>query len=124
TPRGSPLKVLPQLFTLYATRNKALTLGFEGKMTKPEDAKDFATAVGQLKQMGIDGLKQIPDELKIKKESIEQFRKALESVQVKADGTTVKGGAEVSGAMLEALQELFEKAVGAVAPRAPRPPPP
>jgi hypothetical protein len=120
---NSPLKVLPQTSTLYATRNKGLTIGFEAKMSKPEEAKEFAAAVGQLKQMGIDGLKQIPDELKIKTESIEQFRKALGSIQVKAEGTTVKGGAEVPGSALEALQELFEKFIDHNRPRTAPPPP-
>jgi hypothetical protein len=108
TRAGSPITALPQTFLLDLTRDKNMAIRFEGTMAKPEEARALAETAQQLKQKAIDYLKEIPADFKIKKESIELFRKAVESVQVRADGATIKAGAEIAGSVFTALQEAIE----------------
>lgn len=109
TSRGSPFSVFPQKLLAFKTLDKGADLQWQGSFDKPEDAKTFTENVAKLKQQGLDALKNIPAEAKIKKETVELLRKTLEGLKTEADGKSVKGSAQVTPEAGRAVLEVLER---------------
>ncbi|HEV3260398.1 MAG TPA: hypothetical protein VG013_26315 [Gemmataceae bacterium] len=62
----APFKALPKSIVAVMTRTKSINIDWHGTMADAEDAKAFAESVADLKKQGIEQLKQLPPQLKIK----------------------------------------------------------
>ena len=92
-------RVVPDSFFLKAERGKGgLKLRLEAAMGSAKEAKLFVEDVGRMKRTGLEGLRKLPDEARrlLSAGGVEPLAKALESVNVRADGDTVRGGMDVS----------------------------
>jgi hypothetical protein len=87
---------------------KATDIRWYGTFDKAEDAKAFAGDVAKLKDKGIAGLKNIPENLKIKKETVALLIKTLEGVKADADGKSVSGGVQIAPEVTRAVTEVLE----------------
>jgi hypothetical protein len=114
--RGSPFKVFPASGAMYVVKGKDLAFRFRGNLASPGDAKSFCASVAQLKQMGIDGLKNLPANFKIKPKTVETLTKTIEGIKAEPKEATVSGGLDVSTPALEALNELVEMSLKAFGP--------
>jgi hypothetical protein len=100
--------LIPDRFRVQKTTSKSTDVGWYGTFDKAEDAKAFVAQVAKLKDQGIMGLKAIPENLKIKKETVALLIKTLEGVKAEADGKTVSGGVQIAPEVTRAVTEVLE----------------
>jgi hypothetical protein len=103
---GSPFTVVPEHFLIDRSAGKDAQIRGYAAFDKAEDAKAFVAGVDKLKDLGIAGLKNVPEEAKVKKESLALLIKTLEGVKASADGKTVNGDVHISPDAAKAVIEL------------------
>ena len=128
---GSPFKAVPKSVAVVMTRAKSIKIDWHGSMADADDAKSFAENVAELKKKGLDELKQLPPQLKIKPEQIKVLTQMLESIKVEAKDDKVTGGLEITPKMVKVVNDLVQKSMMGwfmmeerSAPPAPAPPTP
>jgi hypothetical protein len=109
---GGPLPAIPErikLIMLPAAKG-GLDLRFRGKFENATAAKAFADGVGQLRQKGLDALKNrppLPPAAKIPPKAFDLMRSALESLKMQPRDDSAVGGMQVTGELLQLLPFLF-----------------
>jgi hypothetical protein len=100
--RGNPFRGFVQNFNVVLTRNaKGVRIRFTGGAASAKEAKGFVDGVNAGKQLALDGLRQLPQFLKIKPKAIEDMRGVVKGVRVEAKDALLSGGAFVpNGAVL------------------------
>jgi len=117
--QGNPFSAAPDRFMFEKTTGKATDIRWYGSFDKAEDAKAFAGDVAKLKEQGIAGLKGIPENLKIKKETVALLIKTLEGVKADADGKAVNGGVQIAPEVTRAVTEVMEMFLRGIQPAPP-----
>jgi hypothetical protein len=107
--RGGPFKAVPYRISADVTREKDLAVRCRGTFGSAADAKAFTESVAELRKQASDGLKQLPPQIKLKPKSIELLTKTLEGIKMEPKDSSVSGGLQLSGATLQALQEVMEE---------------
>jgi hypothetical protein len=108
---GSPFKAIPKSVFAVMTRAKHINIDWHGTMTDADDAKAFAESVADLKKQGVELLKQLPPQLKIKPEQVKVMTKALQSVRMEAKDDTVSGGLEITQQMVHVINAMIQKSM-------------
>jgi hypothetical protein len=105
---GGPFTVVPDRLLIDLTAAKATDLRWYGTFDTAKDAKAFAGSVSTLKQQGTAALKSIPENVKIKKETVALLLKTLEGVKADANDKAVSGGVQLAPELTKVLVELAE----------------
>jgi hypothetical protein len=112
TDRHSPFKGLPRNFNFRLTRTeRGFQLRFTGGAASGKEARAFVDSVDTLKREGIEGLKKLPAQMKVKAATVETLQAALKGVKVEARDALLTGDAALSNAAVKALEDLAEAAL-------------
>jgi hypothetical protein len=118
--QGTPFQVLPAHLAAHVIRGKELMVHFRGTFAGAADAKAFCDAVAQAKQMVIEGLKNLPLDVKIKPQGVEMLSKTVEAIRAEPKNSTVVGGLRVSSETVQTLLEVMEDMLKSAGPGAGR----
>jgi hypothetical protein len=109
--RGGPFKDLPSRVVFEATGGKEIRLQLGATMKDADEAAAAAKTICELRQQGLQALKDLPAEVKLPREAIELARKALDGMTVAADGsevtTVLRIPSEASKHLLESVEALL-----------------
>jgi hypothetical protein len=122
--RGNPFRGFVQNFNVVLTRNaKGVRIRFTGGAANAKAAKGFADGVNVAKRLALDGLKQLPQFLKIKPKGMEAMQGVVKGVRVEAKDALLSGGAFVPNEAVRAGCDLVTMAflLDTPAKSAPRP---
>jgi hypothetical protein len=104
--RNSPFHGFVQNFNVVLTRTaKGVKVRFTGGAANAKEAKGFMDGVNRVKQLALDGLKQLPPFIKIKPKTLDAVRGVVKSVRVEAKDALLTGGAFISN---EAARASFD----------------
>jgi hypothetical protein len=107
-PRG-PLPAIPQRTVLEVVGGwKATTVRLRATLKDEAEAAEMAKALNQWKDQGLQALKDLPREVKIPKEALDQGRSVLEGVKVESAGTTVNATVRVPPEAIRAALKALE----------------
>jgi hypothetical protein len=112
TGRHSPFRGMPQDFNLSWIRTaKGLEFRFTGNCASGKEAKAFVESVDHLRQEGIEGLKKLPNQMKVKPKTVENLTAALKGIKLEAQDTLLAGKATFSKDAINALSDLMQAAL-------------
>jgi len=104
---GDSPKGIPKSIALVITRAKTIKIDWQATMADADDAKALAEKVAGLKKMAIEGLKQLPPQLKLTPEQIKVLTKGVEGIKTEAKDDKVSGGGEITQQMLKVIHDLL-----------------
>ena len=106
---GQLFSAFPHRVNLSLTQGKDVVLRFQGNLENADEAKSFIESFSKARQLGIQGLDNLPPQLPLKPEVIQTLKQTLEDIKLEAKDAVASGSLQVSRDTVKALQKALEE---------------